>query len=759
MTTSHILGFPRMGVHRELKHALEAYWKGTADELALRRAADELKERHWAIQRDAGLSTVATGDFSFYDHVLDTIAVSGAMPARFGQDEGPVPLETYFRMARGDTSRNIPAMEMTKWFDTNYHYIVPEFSAETRFRYLGSPVVADTIRARSLGHAPRPVLLGPITFLSLGKVTDNSDRWTHLDDLLAVYAALIAELQPHCEWIQIDEPILCTDLPDGAAAHVARAYAAIRAAATNCKLLLATYFENLNENQEIALSTGCDALHVDLKRGRDQLEGLLHALPESMKLSAGVIDGRNIWKADLEAAFALLKYIENRIGSDRLMVASSCSLLHTPVDLAEEKKLDPELRDWLAFATQKCVEVATLASVLNRDDKGTALAENAASLARRRASARTTNPAVRERAAVATTTMYERSKPYEARRPAQAERLGLPELPTTTIGSFPQTAEIRRVRRAFKSGTLDLVSYTEAMRAEIRDVVARQEALGLDVLVHGEPERNDMVEYFGEQLEGFCFTENGWVQSYGSRCVKPPVIFGDVSRPRPMTVPWTTFAQSCTQKPMKGMLTGPVTILCWSFVRDDAPRAEVCKQIALAIRDEVADLEAAGTAIIQIDEAALREGMPLRAKDHEDYLRWAVDCFRLASACVRDDTQIHTHMCYSEFNAIVRWIAAMDADVISVESSRSGMELLDAFKAFDYPNEIGPGVYDIHSPRVPSKEEMLALLRRALEVIPEERLWVNPDCGLKTRAWPETEAALRNMVDAAKELRAVFATA
>ncbi|MFV0350215.1 MAG: 5-methyltetrahydropteroyltriglutamate--homocysteine S-methyltransferase [Halodesulfovibrio sp.] len=754
---THICGFPRIGAARELKRALEAYWRGSIALEELTSTGNALKERHWAAQKAAGLSYVTTGDFSYYDHVLDTAFMLGCIPERFRSDTAACE-DSLFRMARGDASRNIPAMEMTKWFNTNYHYIVPECPAGQHIRRQHHCVTGDTRRALALGHAPKPVLLGPVTFLSLAKGTEGHSCWDRLEDICAVYREVLSELDPLCDIIQIDEPILCADMTPEARAAFPRAYELLNGTLSHAGIMLATYFDALDDNLDLALASGCAALHVDLVRGASSLESLLVRLPGHMKLSAGIVEGRNIWKTDYEKALSTLNRIADRLGADRLLVGSSCSLLHVPVDLEGETDLDPELRSWLAFAVQKCREISELAFLVQESggtvsSEGAILLEaNSAAIRSRRVSGRVHNPAVAARCAAIAPAMLERNTPHAQRRVAQ-QWLNLPPFPTTTIGSYPQTPEIRTARSQFKKGHMRPEAYEEFIRNEIAAVVRQQEELGLDVLVHGEPERNDMVEYFGQQMDGFCFTRNGWVQSYGSRCVKPPVIFGDVSRPVPMTVKWIQYAASLTEKPTKGTLTGPATILCWSFVRDDMDRADVCRQLALAVRDEVADLEAAGIRIIQIDEAAFSEGMPIKQRDGQAYLDWAAANFRLATCCVEDATQIHTHMCYSEFNSIIAAIAAMDADVISIESSRSGMELLEAFRTFEYPNEIGPGVYDIHSPRVPDEQEMVSLLERALAFIPADRLWVNPDCGLKTRCWPETLASLRNMVAAAQTMR------
>jgi len=750
---THTLGFPRIGLDRELKRALEAHWNGHLPEDDLRRTARELRLRHWRLQQEQGVDLVPVGDFSLYDHVLDTTAMLGAVPARYGWDGDTVDLRTYFRMARGEGAA--PAMEMSKWFDTNYHYLVPEFRPGQTFALSTTKLLDETGEAAAAGVRPKPVLLGPVTYLKLGKPTvEGFDPFELLDALLPVYEELLAGLSGRVEWIQVDEPALVLDLSEREREAFRKAYARLVKAASPAGILLAAYFDSLRENTSLACLPGIRAVHVDLARAPAQLPDVLRHLREDQALSLGIVNGRNIWRVDAEAAAAPIRQAVDAVGAERVLLGTSCSLLHTPVDLARETGLDPEIRPWLAFATQKCGELRLLADIAAGRDAGAALAENRAAWHARRHSARVNRPDVRERLAAVTPEMSRRPTPHAERKTRQQVRLNLPLLPTTTIGSFPQTRDVRRTRGDFKKGRIDDAAYTAAIQGFIKETVDRQHELGLDVLVHGESERNDMVEYFGEQLDGFCFTQHGWVQSYGSRCVKPPIVCGDVSRPAPMTVEWARYAQSLTDRPMKGMLTGPVTILCWSFVRDDQPRSVTCRQIALAIRDEVRDLEEAGLAVIQVDEAALREGLPLRRSDWADYLAWAVDSFKLATSGVRDETQLHTHMCYSEFNDIIDWIAKMDADVISIEASRSGMELLKAFRNFDYPNDIGPGIYDIHSPRVPSVEEMTALLEEALKVIPAERLWINPDCGLKTRDWPEALASLRNMMSAARAVRA-----
>jgi 5-methyltetrahydropteroyltriglutamate--homocysteine methyltransferase len=750
MTRSANLGFPRIGLHRELKKALELHWKGDMDAAALHATARELRATHWQLQRQAGIEVIPSNDFALYDHMLDMTAMLGAAPPRFAGITDQDAL--YFAMARG--TRDAPAMEMTKWFDTNYHYIVPELHRGQAFRLATSKAVDHFLEAEALGIHTRPVLVGPVSWLSLGKAKDEGlEPLALLDAVLPVYAELLATLKAAgADWVQIDEPALILDLNNAQRRAFDLAYEVLAPIAP--KIMLTTYFGALHDNTGLAAGLPVAGLHIDLVRAPEQLPAVLAALPSDKVLSVGVIDGRNIWRADLNKQLALVTAALDKVGTDRLEIAPSCSMLHSPVDLDAETDLDPELRSWLAFARQKLDEVQALTIAVGRGRAPvTAAFEGSAAAARsHRRSPRIHRPAVKQR--TATALPLERRSPYPARRDKQRERFRLPAFPTTTIGSFPQTREVREMRAAFKHGRIDQPAYEAFLEAETEKAIRIQERLGLDVLVHGEFERNDMVEYFGERLDGFAFTRNGWVQSYGSRCVKPPVIFGDVSRPAPMTVRWSSYAAALTDRPMKGMLTGPVTILQWSFVRVDQPRSETCRQIALAIRDEVLDLEKAGIGIIQIDEPALREGLPLRHRDWAAYLRWAVDCFRTTASGVADDTQIHTHMCYAEFNDIMPSIAAMDADVISIETSRSQMELLEAFRDFRYPNDIGPGVWDIHSPRVPSQGDMEALMRKATMGIPREQLWVNPDCGLKTRGWPEVEASLEHLVAAARVLRA-----
>ncbi len=751
MTIASNLGFPPLGAARELKRATEGYWSGKVTRAQLLGTGTELRRRHWQLQRDIGLDRIPVNDFSFYDRMLDTCALVGAVPPRYGWKGGEVDLDTYFAMARGSQGkgRDVTAMEMTKWFDTNYHYIVPELERGQSFRLSSRKPVSEYLEAKALGIDATPVLIGPITFLLLAKTRGSAfDRLSLLDALLPVYAETLETLaSAGATWVQLDEPMLVLDRSEAERAAFLKAYKQLAQRAGKSQLLVATYFAGLADNLKTALALPVQGLHVDLVRAPEQLDPLLAAWPKGggRVLSAGVIDGRNVWRADLEKQAALLERAAAKVGKDRLWVAPSCSLLHTPLDLDLETKLDPELKSWLAFAKQKLQEVVAL----SKGDRTAAIASSEAAKSRR-ASKRINSATVQRRAEAVTETDRVRGTRYAVRRKSQPD---MPPYPTTTIGSFPQTAEVRAARRKLNDKEIGAEEYERFIEAQIQKTIALQEEIGLDVLVHGEFERNDMVEYFGEQLAGFAFTEHGWVQSYGTRYVKPPIIFGDVSRPRPMTVRWSKYAQSLTQRPMKGMLTGPVTILQWSFVRDDQPRAETAKQVALAIRDEVIDLEAAGIRVIQIDEPALREGLPLRRADWAAYLQWAVDAFRLATAGVRDGTQIHTHMCYSEFNDVLRVIERMDADVISIENARSGSELLQGFEQYKYPNEIGPGVYDIHSPRVPSTAEITGALKSMARVLDGAQIWVNPDCGLKTRGWEETLAALRNMVAAAREMR------
>lgn len=755
MIKTHNLGFPRIGEKRELKFALEAYWKGNTNADQLNASARALRANAWKKQTQLDFSPV--GDFSFYDQVLDMSETLGNIPARALANNLPE-IDQYFLAARGRSQAHAHcfASEMTKWFDTNYHYLVPEFSADTEFSLDPKRIVNALVEAQSHGVVTKPVLIGPVTYLWLGKSTDQSNRLDLLERLLPAYTELLTILaEQGVDWVQLDEPILVTELSNDWKDAFNSAYQQLKSCSIN--ILLATYFGELKENLKLALELPTQGIHIDAVRGKKEVTQITDWLPSHKILSLGVVNGRNIWKTDLTATLQWLEPVAARL-KNRLWLAPSCSLLHVPVNLENETNLNSEVVRWLAFAEQKIDEIVTLAKALNEGRKAVTaeLADNAEALKSRRESKLTTSHEVRKAVAAITPAMKARKSAFDQRAAMQDKSLDLPLFPTTTIGSFPQTAEIRNTRKQFKQGTLSQVDYQRLLKQEIQHAVAEQEKLGLDVFVHGEAERNDMVEYFGEQLEGYIFSSNGWVQSYGSRCVKPPILFGDISRKAPMTVEWITYAQSLTEKPMKGMLTGPVTMLNWSFVRDDQPLEETCIQLALAIRQEVQDLEQAGVNIIQIDEAALREGLPLRKSDWNHYLDWSINAFKLAANGVKDQTQIHTHMCYSEFNDIIESIANMDADVITIETSRSNMELLDAFNDFDYPNQIGPGVYDIHTPNIPRTESMIALMEKATQRIPAERLWVNPDCGLKTRQWGEVIPSLQNMVHAAKTLRTRF---
>lgn len=765
---THILGYPRIGSQRELKRACENYWAGKISFDELWKTGHDIRVANWKLQQQAGIDLIPSNDFSYYDQVLDMSLAVNAIPSRYHEvilKQGNTENDLYFAMARGyqQEGLDIKAMEMTKWFDTNYHYIVPEFSKDQQFSLFSTKVIEEFKEAKKEGIITKPVLLGPVTYLLLGKEKESGfHRIELLKKLLPVYHEIVEQLTAEgAEWIQFDEPFLALNLSPQEQEAYHHAYAEIKQKHPKLKTLVATYFEGLRDNTALATALPVCALHVDLVRSPEQFDTVLNAVPERLSLSLGLVDGRNIWKNDFEKSLQTIEKAIDKLGADRVMLAPSCSLLHTPCDLDSETSLDAEIKQWLAFAKQKVEEIATLRTlVVNPQDNEAQqkLEANTQAIASRKSAALIHDTVVKERIANITEADDKRQSTFEHRQALQHANLNLPEYPTTTIGSFPQTAEVRRWRSQFKKGNLTAEEYDALLKEETRKAIRWQEEIGLDVLVHGEFERNDMVEYFGEQLKGFVFTKFGWVQSYGSRCVKPPIIYGDVSRPQAMTVSWTQYAQNLTYIPVKGMLTGPVTILQWSFVRDDQPRKETCTQIALAIRDEVVDLEQAGIKVIQIDEPAIREGLPLRQEDWQNYLQWAVRAFRISASGVDDATQIHTHMCYSEFNDIIQHIAAMDADVITIECSRSQMELLDAFAEFNYPNEIGPGVYDIHSPRVPSKEEMVELLAKAKKVIPPSQLWVNPDCGLKTRHWEETRLALIAMVNAAREMRAVEAT-
>jgi 5-methyltetrahydropteroyltriglutamate--homocysteine methyltransferase len=763
------LGYPRFGAKRELKKALESYWSGKITEAELLATGKHLRLTHWQLQQAAGIDIIPSNDFSFYDQVLDTTLMVGAVPARYADlPSGSLP--AYFAMGRGlqQGGIDIAAMEMTKWFDTNYHYLVPEIAPGQSFSLTSTKIIDEFLEAKNAGIHTRPVLLGPVSYLLLGKTVSaiipveqigaTIQEVTPLDELpalLPVYIELLQRLAAAgADWVQVDEPCLVLDLDEKAHAAYRTAYAQL-SQVQGIQIMLATYFGGLADNLNLAVNLPVAGLHVDLVRAPGQLDEVLAALPADNMLSVGVVDGRNIWRTDLDQALANVQQAVKALGSERVQIAPSCSLMFSPHNLDLETELDAELKSWLAFAQQKLDELVLLKRAVNEGVETVAqpFAVSRAAVESRRHSERTHNPQVRERQHQVGETMLSRRSPYPVRKTRQADAIPLPPLPTTTIGSFPQTAEVRAQRTAFNKGTITQAQYDDFLKAEIERTIRLQEELGLDVLVHGEFERTDMVEYFGEQLTGIAFTQHGWVQSYGSRGVRPPVIYGDVARPAPMTVAWSAYAQSLTERPMKGMLTGPVTILQWSFVRDDQPRSVTCQQIALALRDEVVDLQNAGIQIIQVDEPALREGLPLRQSEQAAYLQWAVDCFRLTAAGVNDETQIHTHMCYAEFNDILDAIARMDADVISIEASRSKLELLEAFQQYQYPNDIGPGTYDIHSPRVPSEVEMEALITRAAGVIPLANLWVNPDCGLKTRRWEEVIPALRNMVEAARKAR------
>jgi 5-methyltetrahydropteroyltriglutamate--homocysteine methyltransferase len=765
MAIASNLGFPRIGPARELKHALESHWAGrsTADELMA--TARSLRLANWEVQSRRRIEHIPSNDFSLYDHVLDTAVMVGAVPSRFAERTELDDLQRYFAMARGLAGResSVPAMEMTKWFDTNYHYIVPEFESTQNFRLNSTKPIDEFIEAKAAGTMTRPVLLGPVSFLLLGKSRHTSlDPLSLLPAILPIYEQVLSRLAAEgAAWVQIDEPCMVYSISSAAREAYRTTYERLGAAGP--KVLVATYFADLGDNLPMALQLPVAGLHLDLVRGPAQLATALARAPESLTLSLGVIDGRNVWRADLDAAFKVVEQAATALGTDRVMVGPSCSLLHVPIDLATETRLDDDLKEWLAFAKQKIREIALLAEAVSGTDARPvaykqAFVESRHALKRRHASSRIHDAAVHNRETSVTEAMQHRASVYATRRAAHAAALRLPPLPTTTIGSFPQTAEIRRARSDLRAGRMTHDQYDTFLRSKITEAIRFQESIGLDVLVHGEFERNDMVEYFADQLTGFAFTQHAWVQSYGSRCVKPPIIYGDVSRPKPMTVAWSTFAQSLTERPVKAMLTGPVTMLQWSFVRDDQPREQTCRQLALAIRDEVVDLEAAGIRVIQIDEPAIREGLPLRREEWPAYLKWAVGAFHLASAGVRDDTQIHTHMCYSAFDDIIDSIAAMDADVLSIETSRSDMELLATFVRVGYPNGVGPGVYDVHSPAVPSVAEIESLLHKAMAALEPDQLWVNPDCGLKTRRWEEVRPALEAMVVAARSVRRSLVT-
>ncbi|NQY79037.1 MAG: 5-methyltetrahydropteroyltriglutamate--homocysteine S-methyltransferase [Candidatus Caenarcaniphilales bacterium] len=772
---THILGYPRIGEKRELKHATEAYWKGNLALEELLATGKTIRETNWKKQQAAGIELIPVNDFSFYDQMLDMSCLLGNIPPRFNSTGESADVNTVFTIARGTQGGSSDledekdcqtgkvstfASEMTKWFDTNYHYIVPEFKADTSFKLSSDKIFQEFAEAKALGINAKPVLIGPVTYLSLGKVQDaqnpDFDHFSLLDNLLDVYEEIISKLAAAgAEWVQLDEPVFSTDLNQKQLDAFKKSYDRLKAVKGKAKILVTTYFASIGSNLDSYFSLPVEALHFDFVRGAEDAETIFTKFPGDKILSLGVVDGRNIWKNNYDLSLELLQKAKTAVGTDRLWLAPSCSLLHCPITLKNEPKIDDELKSWMAFADQKLQELIDLSQILDGTADEKVLRANSEAIQARTESKRIHNQSVKNRLTEIGDSHFNRSSEFTVRQAKQQDKLQLPEFPTTTIGSFPQTKGVRKARKQWKEGSMNEADYIQFLEEETKKCVTFQDEIGIDMLVHGEFERNDMVEYFGENLEGFAFTSNAWVQSYGTRYVKPPIIFGDISRPKPMTVYWSKYAQSLTERPVKGMLTGPVTILQWSFVRDDQPRSVTAQQIALAIRDEVVDLETAGIAAIQIDEPAFREGLPLKKSEWEEYLNWAVKAFRLSASSVKDDTQIHTHMCYSEFNDIINSIANLDADVITIETSRSNMELLNAFVEFKYPNEIGPGVYDIHSPRVPPEEEMVNLMNKAEEVLPRGNLWVNPDCGLKTREWKEVKLSLTNMVKAASNLRSL----
>ena len=745
------IGYPRIGPKRELKKALEQFWKGDIQEQDLHNVAKNLRKQNWQTQKDCGVDLISCNDFSFYDQVLDAICLLGAVPKRYKWDGNEVNLKTYFAMARGSQTSelDVPALEMTKWFDTNYHYLVPELSKDQSFKISSNKPFAEYEEAKQAGFNTKPVILGPLSFLLLGKGIDGLNTIDLLDKIIPVYKEVVKKfVDLGAEWIQIDEPILVKDLDSNVVSKIKNTLNELKQAAGSSKILLTTYFEDLNEDvKEEVFASDVDVIHLDLVRGTKNKGYVKNS---KKQLSLGLVDGRNVWKTNLQEK---IDFVKDNVSGD-VIIASSCPLLHSPYDLELEQKVPAEIKRWLSFAKQKLQELSVIKGCVNEGSHKAELESNTADVQDRKTSKLIHDDAVKNRIKTINQSIVNRKSSYPERAVLQKEIFALPKYPTTTIGSFPQTTDVRQARAKFKRGELDGQSYDKFLEEKTIDTIKKQEEIGIDVIVHGEFERNDMVEYFGEQLKGFTFTSSGFVQSYGSRCVKPPIIFGNVSRPKPMTVRWSKFAQEQTKQIVKGMLTGPITILQWSFVRDDQPRKFTAQEIGFAIRDEVEDLEKNGIRMIQIDEPALREGLPLKKKDWKEYLTWSVDCFKISAAVVKDETQIHTHMCYAEFEDIIDSIAALDADVISIETSRSRMELLTTFEKFKYPNEVGPGVYDIHSPRVPSKDEMKELIQKASKLIDPSRVWVNPDCGLKTRGWPETIDALTKMVDAAKELRA-----
>ena len=744
------IGYPRIGPKRELKVALENFWKSDISEAELQTVAKDLRSKNWQTQKENGVDLISSNDFSFYDQVLDTICLLGAIPKRYKWDGKEVSLKTYFAMARGSQTSelDVPALEMTKWFDTNYHYLVPELSKDQAFKLSTNKPFEEFNEAKKYGFNTKPIILGPLSFLLLAKGLDGFKTINLLDKILPVYKEIIKKLSElGAEWIQIDEPILVKDLDSQVVSQIKNTLNELKKSSGSSKILVATYFEDLNDEVKNEIfESDIDAVHLDLVRGNRNKSYVKNS---KKQLSLGLIDGRNVWKADLKEK---IEFIKNNTSGD-IIIASSCPLLHTPYDLDLEQKVPQEIKRWLSFSKQKLQELNIIKNFINNNTHQTELKKNTDDVQDRKTSKLIHDNAVKDRIKIINKSITDRKSSYTLRAKVQKDIFSLPKYPTTTIGSFPQTSDVRQARAKFKRGEIDEKSYDKFLEEKTIDAIRKQEKIGLDVIVHGEFERNDMVEYFGEQLKGFTFTSSGFVQSYGSRCVKPPIIYGNVSRPKPMTVRWSKFAQDQTKQIVKGMLTGPITILQWSFVRDDQPRKNTAQEIAFAIRDEVQDLEKNGIRMIQIDEPALREGLPLKKKDWKEYLEWSVDCFKISSGVVKDETQIHTHMCYAEFEDIINSIAALDADVISIETSRSRMELLTTFEKFKYPNEVGPGVYDIHSPRVPTKDEMKELIKKASKLIDSKRVWVNPDCGLKTRGWLETTAALEKMVEAAKELR------
>jgi len=744
------IGYPRIGPKRELKVALENFWKSDISEAELQTVAKDLRSKNWQTQKENGVDLISSNDFSFYDQVLDTICLLGAIPKRYKWDGKEVSLKTYFAMARGSQTSelDVPALEMTKWFDTNYHYLVPELSKDQSFQLSTNKPFEEFNEAKKYGFNTKPIILGPLSFLLLAKGLDGFKTINLLDKILPVYKEIIKKLSElGAEWIQIDEPILVKDLDSQVVSQIKNTLNELKKSSGSSKILVATYFEDLNDEVKNEIfESDIDAIHLDLVRGNRNKSYVKNS---KKQLSLGLIDGRNVWKADLKEK---IEFIKNNTSGD-IIIASSCPLLHTPYDLDLEQKVPQEIKRWLSFSKQKLQELNIIKNFINNNTHQTELKKNTDDVQDRKTSKLIHDNAVKDRIKIINKSITDRKSSYTLRAKVQKDIFSLPKYPTTTIGSFPQTSDVRQARAKFKRGEIDEKSYDKFLEEKTIDAIRKQEKIGLDVIVHGEFERNDMVEYFGEQLKGFTFTSSGFVQSYGSRCVKPPIIYGNVSRPKPMTVRWSKFAQDQTKQIVKGMLTGPITILQWSFVRDDQPRKNTAQEIAFAIRDEVQDLEKNGIRMIQIDEPALREGLPLKKKDWKEYLEWSVDCFKISSGVVKDETQIHTHMCYAEFEDIINSIAALDADVISIETSRSRMELLTTFEKFKYPNEVGPGVYDIHSPRVPTKDEMKELIIKASKLIDSKRVWVNPDCGLKTRGWSETTAALEKMVEAAKELR------